>query len=252
MLKNKECKGELRLLVLQQPGLEKFILGSKDAIIVVENTSNRGFTMIHERLIDGQLHEINRWTLNNYRFGVLGGVAIKSDYNLFMVQNGNGVFDGVYNYKDARFVVPQNVWDSVDPGYGDRMLRRYGCFVGSFDVSSDLEDDDSYSYTNPITGEKSVETFVVRDKTYFGIIDPDGSIRDGKLFKGSSLSKITEIIDLKNYESVKIFKDIKKQMCNIKKYEAKLQYRQLIESRNNGSMSPYYGLEVEKVLNLKK
>ena len=103
-----------------------------------------------------------------------------------------------------------------------------------------------------MTNEKIVESFGVKDGTYYAILNTDGTIRGNKLFKGSSFSKISQIIDLDQYESLDAFKQERKQLCNDKKQKQKQEYQQMIETRNDGSISPYLDSEVAKVLGLKK
>lgn len=63
----------------------------------------------------------------------------------------------------------------------------------------------------------------------------------------SMFSRISQIIDLDEYESLDAFKQDRKQICNAQKQE----YQQMIETRNDGSISPYLDSEVAKVLGLK-
>lgn len=146
----------------------------------------------------------------------------------------------------------KKTWELVESGRNNSILKKYNGFLASFGIRSDYEEDDVYAYDNPITGERIVESFVVEDGDYYAILNIDGTIRGNKLFKGKSFSKITKIIDLDEYESLDAFKKERKQLCNDKKQKSKQEYYQLVESRNDGSISPYLDSEVAKVLNLKK
>ena len=252
MFNNKEQKSKLEKLVSRQQTEDRYILDDEDAIIVIHSDESTGYIMIHERLVDGKLVEINRWPLRSYYFGSIHDVTVIEDLNLFQVQNNGGNFNALYNYKEGRFVVPQNTWGLVESGRGNSILKKYNGFLASFEIRSDYEEDDVYAYDNPITGERIVESFGVGDGYYYAILDIDGTIRGNKLFKGKSFSKITQIIDLDEYESLDAFKKERKQLCNDKKQKSKQEYYQLLESRNDGSISPYLDSEVAKVLNLKK
>ena len=252
MLKNKEEKSKIEKLVSCQQTEDRYILDNEDAIIVIHSDEPTGYVMIHERLVNGKLVEINRWPLRSYYFGSIHGVTAIKDLNLFQVQNGSGNFNAIYNYKEGKFVVPQNTWGLVESGRGNSILKKYNGFLASFGIRSDYEEDDVYAYDNPITGERIVESFGVEDGDYYAILDIDGTIIGNKLFKGKSFSKITQIIDLDEYESLDAFKKERKQLCNDKKQKSKQEYYQLLESRNDGSISPYLDSEVAKVLNLKK
>ena len=118
-------------------------------------------------------------------------------------------------------------------------------------MSSDYEEGDVFPYTNPVTNEKMVASFGFDDGIYYAILNIDGTIRGNKLFKGSSFSRISQIIDLNEYESLGAFKQERKQLCNDKKKKLKQEYQQMIEARNDGSISPYLDSEVAKVLGLK-
>lgn len=251
MLKKKE-ELEIEKLVSRQQTKDRYILDDEDAIIVIHSDDLTGYVMIHERLVNGKLVEIKRWPLRGYSFGSIHGVTAIKDLNLFQVQNGSGDFNAIYNYKEGKFIVPQNTWGLVESGRNNSFLKKYNGFLASFGIRSDYEEDDVYAYNNPITGERIVGSFGVGDGYYYAILDIDGTIRGNKLFKGDSFSKITQIIDLDEYESLDAFKKERKQLCNDKKQKRKQEYYQLLESRNDGSISPYLDSEVAKVLNLKK
>ena len=252
MLKKKEEKSKIEKLVSRQQTEDRYILDDENAIIVINGNEAVEYIMIHERLVDNKLVEIKRWPLRSYYFGSIHEVTAIKDLNLFQVQNGSGSFNAIYNYKEGKFIVPQNTWGLVESGRDNSILKKYNGFLASFKIRSDYEEDDVYAYDNPITGERIVESFGVEDGDYYAILDIDGTIRGNKLFKGKSFSKITQIIDLDKYESLAEFKKERKQLCNDKKKKSKQEYYQLLESRNDGSISPYLDSEVAKVLNLKK
>ncbi len=246
------AKKEIELLVAKQEHEDSYILDDQNVILVTYNSNNsKGYMMIHERLIDGQLVEINKWPLKSYYFG-MKNEAIINDLNLFQVQNGIGDFNALYNYKEGKFVVPQNVWKSVECGNHNNYLKIYNGFLAKFEILPDYEKDDVYSYINPVTNEKIVESFDAYDRYYYALLNIDGTIRGNKLFKGDTFSKITQIIDLDEYESLAEFKEERKQLCNDLKQKKKQKYYQLLESRNDGNISPYLDNEVADVLNLKK
>lgn len=249
---NKSEKSKIEKILSKQDVLDKYILDDENVIIVVYNSAINEYTMIHKRLVDNYLERINSWQVKAYYFGSIHNITVIPDLNLFQVQNNCGSFNALYDFKEAKFVVSQNIWGNVEAGRNNEYLEKYNGFLAMFEVKSDYEEGDVYSYDNPITGERIVESFAVSDDIYYAIIDFDGTIRGNKLFKGSSFSKITEIIDLDNYESIDQFKNERKKICNEKKQKAKNEYFQMIESRNDGSISPYLDSEVAKVLKLGK
>ena len=208
--------------------------------------------MIHKRLNKDRLVVVNRWSLDSYVFGYDYNLTVIKDLDLFKVQKSDGNFDALYNYKEGKFIVPQNIFKKIDSGNNNSILKKYDGFLATLEISSDYEKDDIYAYDNPITDERIVEAFSVYDKNYYAIIESDGKIRGNKLFKGTSFSKITDIIDLDNYSSLEEFINIRKQICNEQKQIKKCAYHKLLETRNDGSISPYLDTEVAKVLNLKK
>ena len=257
MFVKKEEASLIKKLVYNQKTEDRYILDDENAIIVIrnndKNTHSEDYIMIHQRLEGGNLVEINRWYISGYYFGSIHDVTVIKDLNLFQVQNSGGAFNALYDYKNGKFVVPRGVWGIVESGRpGNSILKKYNGFLASFGISSDYEEGDVYSYTNPITNEKIVESFGVNDGTYYAILNTDGTIRGNKLFKGRSFSKISQIIDLDQYESLDAFKQERKQLCNDKKKKQKQEYQQMIETRNDGSISPYLDSEVAKVLGLKK
>lgn len=256
MFGKREEVSQIKKLVSSQKTEDRYILDDENAIIVIENndrnTHSEYYIMIHQRLENGILVEIDRWYISGYYFGSIHDVTVIKDLNLFQVQNSCGAFNALYDYKNGKFVVPRGVWGVVESGRNNSILKKYNGFLASFGISSDYEEGDVYSYINPMTNEKIVESFGVKDGTYYAILNTDGTIRGNKLFKGSSFSKISQIIDLDQYESLDAFKQERKQLCNDKKQKQKQEYQQMIETRNDGSISPYLDGEVAKVLGLKK
>lgn len=233
---------------------DKYILDDENVIVVIANSDksdkeNR-YKMIHLRMNDNRLLEINRWYMKVYFYGGIHKVTQIKELDLFQVQNENGSFNSLYDYKKGKFVVPRGIWKIVDSGRDNKFLEKYNGFLATIEIKSDYEEDDVYAYDNPITKEKIVESFGVKDSYYYAILNIDGTIRGNKLFKGESFSKITEIIDLSKYESVIEFKNERKSICNETKRRKKQEYYQLLESRNDGSISPYLDSEVIKILKL--
>ena len=233
---------------------DKYILDDENAIILIENPDkgdiNKYYIMIHLRMDGNNLTEVNRWYMKGYYFGSIHNVKPIKELNLFQVQNGAGSFNALYDYKKGVFVVSKKVWGIVDSGRDNKFLEKYNGFLATFEINSDYEEDDVYAYDNPITTERIVESFCVRDGYYYAILNIDGTIRGNKLFKGKSFSRITEMIDLSKYESITSFKKERKNICNETKKRKKQEYYQLLESRNDGSISPYLDNEVARILEL--
>lgn len=239
-----------------QGAINKYLLDDENAIIRIKNndeTSDRQpFIMIHKRLIDGKLSEVNRWYINSYYLNPISGEEVIKDLNLFKIQNDMDGYDALYDYKKCRFVVPKGEWDLLEFGNHNQFVEQYNGILASFSVSSDYAEDDVISYTNILTQEKIVESFVVKDGKYYAILNADGSIRANKLFKGNEFSKIESIIDLSEYASLAEFKRERKEFCNKRNIAKKQEYYKTIASRNDGSISPYLDREVAQILELRK
>jgi len=256
MFGKKEETSQIKILVSSRKTEDRYILDDENAIIVIENNDryihSEYYIMIHQRLEDEELVEINRWYISGYYFGSIHYITVIKDLNLFQVQNSCGNFNALYDYKNGKFVVPRGVWNVVESGSNNSILNKYDGFLASFSISSDYEEGDVFSWINPMTNERIVESFGVKDGIYFAILNIDGTIRGNKLFKGDSFSKISQIIDLDKYESLEAFKQERKQLCNDIKKQQKQEYQKMIETRNDGSISPYLESEVAKILLLKK
>lgn len=243
---------KIEKLVMEQSNEDQYILDQENAIIVINDREKQGYIMIHERLVDGKLKEINRWPIKSYYFGAICRVSTIKSLGLFKVQNNAGKFGSLYNYKEGKFVIPQGDWKLLEFGNNNSHIDKFDGVIGSFSIKSDYEKDDSYEYVNPLTGRSIRKTFSAYSDNYYAIINLDGTIRENKLFKGNDLEEITEIIDLDEYESLTEFKKHIKDECNKKKRQKKEDYKKLIESRNDGSISPYMDVEVAKVFMKKK
>lgn len=233
-----------------------YILDCENAIVVIKNDdksiNDSNYIMIHKRLLLDTITEVNRWYLKYYHFGSIHNVTVIKKLGLFKVQNISGAFGSLYDYKNGKFVINQDEFEMLKFGENDSMIKKYNGVLGLFSIFSDYEKDDVFSYTNPVTKEKLIESFSVSDGCYYAILNLDGTIRGNKLFKGSSFSKIEEVIDLNKYNSLSEFKNEVKELCNYKKKKPKEAYYQMIKSRDDGSVSPYLDSEVEKILSLKK
>lgn len=256
MFDKKEGVSQIQKLVSSQIPEDKYILDDENAITVIKNNDTKAhsglYIMIHQRLQNGRLVKINRCYISSYYFGTIHHYSQIKELNLFKVQNGCGSFNALYDYKNGKFTVPAGVWREITTGRNNEILNKYNGFLASFEISADYEEGDVFSYTNPITNEKMVASFGASDGNYYAILNIDGTIRGNKLFKGNSFSKISQIIDLDQYESLYAFKQERKQLCNTQKQKQKQEYQQMIETRNDGSISPYLDSEVAKVLVLKK
>ncbi len=241
--------------VMKEPFVKgKFILDDEDVIMVINPTDTHdGYSMVHKRLVNGQLVEIKRWPIRSYFYGYCTKDVIVEGLNLFKTQGVTGdSMASLYDYKAGEFVVQPQVWDSITEGTKGQYLENYNGFLAGFRVHSDYESDDVYHYDNPVTGEKVVECHSICTDTFYAMLNTDGTIRGNKLFYGSSFSRIREIIDLGGYASVEDFKDNVRKECNDKKKKSKEAYYQLLADRNDGSISPYLDSEVNNILKLGK
>lgn len=237
------------------PTKAHYILDNKNAIVLKKNEDRseheEHYIMSHLRLIGKSLKEMNSWYLKGYYFGYIETISVIEEYKLFKVQNGWGSFNALYDYENAKFVVPKNTWGLLDFGHKNINLKDYNGILASFSISSTYESDDIISYVNPVTHEKLNAQFSISDGDYYAILNLDGTIRGNKLFKGKSFSKIEEIINLNEYESLEEFKKLRKKWCNEMKQKNKNAYQEMIKKRNDGSISPYLDSEVMRILKMK-
>ncbi len=180
-----------------QPKEDGYLLDSENAIIVRKNKEedkyDGHYVMIHQRLVDRNLVEINRWYLPGYYFGSIHNISVIKDFDLFKVQNGMGDFGSLYDYKNGKFIVPQGAFAKLDFGCHNEILKEYHGVIGSFSICSDYKKYDSYSYVNAITGKVERRFFKVRKGDYYGMLNLDGSIRGNQLFRGILLQSLRRL-----------------------------------------------------------
>ena len=245
----------LEQLIKLQETRDYYILDEENAIIIINNDNKATrkdywYTMIHERLINGKLVEINRWNSKWILGSQIKEVLLKN-YHLFKIPDKNNfmVFSTLYDYKNDCFVVPSGIWNELEFGYPNNcLLQKYDGIRAYFELSSDYEDDDYISYYNPLTDANIIDKFIIHDKRYYAILNFDGTIRGNKLFRGESFSKIEDIIDLNEYESLEDFKNQRKRELNELKQRKKQAYRETITKHNTGDVSPYLDNEVFKIV----
>ena len=247
--------GKIKCIVKSQNNIDSYILDAKNAIVVKNHTygySNSTYTMIHQRIKDNLLIEVNRWTINNYYTGYIRDNSVLKEHNLFKIQNGFGGYDGLYDYKEGSFIIKPGTWKYLEFGLNNENVENFAGIVAGFDITSSLEPNDEYSYFNEITGEQVIRSFKVNDGSYFAILNLDGSIRGNKLFKGTSLSKVDQVIDLNNYQSLDNFIYERIEICDDIKCREKNQFYSTLVETSDGVVLPYQDLEVARILNLNK
>ena len=246
-------------------------LDDDNKILVYENkkliNDDSKYMICHYQKINGELEEINKWYLKKYQRGD-NGRYIKREHNLLLIQGGSSYgrysyncTDAIYNYKEGKFIVEKGMFDcigtdnSVSCNDTNRTkidyLKEYGCFIGYFKLYSTKEEDDVITYINEVTKEIVNYTFDYSSDLYFALINPDGTIRGNKLFKGKNFSEIYEEIKLENYESLEEFKIEIINELNNNKMMAKKEYYEIISKKSKPTFSLYLDEEVEKVLKLK-
>jgi hypothetical protein len=241
MFIKRKLENMIDILIKEEKSDDYYILDKENVIIVIKDGDK--YKMIHKRLIDNKLIEINSWYLNSYFFGYANSDVCLSNLNLFKVQGKFGKLNSLYDYKTAKFIVSPNTWDYLSFDYMD----MYQCFLAHFEIKSTYQEDDILYLTSPITNERVTKSFSVKDSSYYALLNYDGSIRCNKLFKGNSFSQIEEIIDLNNYQSLEDFKKERINICNIRKNKLKEEYYNKI---NNGTFL-YLDKEVERIMKLK-
>ncbi len=229
---------------------EDFYLLDDFNAILIRKKNNQCF-MVHVRLINQKLYKINEWPTMQFEFSnYQRNLVINQQY--FKIFNEIGSCEALYDFQKGTFVIPPKIWDNIAFGLNNSYVKNFGGVLVSFQVESDLLENDVINYFNPLTNQMMQEIFKVTDGTYYAIITLDGKIKNNKIFKGSSFAKITKIIDLKNYDSLLAFKKRCQEVCNLKKENLKNQYQKKVELRNNESISPYLDYEVVEALGLKR
>lgn len=248
-------KKKIKSLISSPNVLDHFILDDQNVIVIV-NSNKRSiysdYYMIHKRLENGKFTEIFKYPLESYTFNDKDVLPVISEVGLFKVPNKGGISNCIYDYKNGKMIISKDTWDYLEFGLNNSLLEKYNCIFASLTISSDFINGDSYTYVSPLNGKTVVESFKVVDGTYFAILNPDGTIRGNKLFKGDSLSKVDKIIDLKHYKSLDDFKNQRKKLCNDRKNREKQKYFKQLNESDNKSMSSCFSNDVIKVLNLKK
>lgn len=268
---NKTVSCDLDTLIFSMEVRDRYFLDLENALVIIDNpdsSSKNRYVMIHYRLINGNLVEINRWDHSTYYFELHNDDVIK-DLNLFMVQGGRGLgcnshncYGAIYNYKLGSFVVEKDLFDCIGTtnlvsgiNYavpGPNYLKKYNCFLAYFYLSSVYEDGDIITYENPVTCEQMEYNFNITDGLYFALLTPDGKIKGNKLFKGENFSRIVEYIDLDKNVSLKEFKQERIRILNERKRKEKEQYYKELVASGKEYISPYLDQEVMDVLKLEK
>ncbi len=200
--------------------------------------------IIHYRLVGDELVEMNSWNGISVLF-TCHPLNING-YSLVEVAKGYDSLGMIYDYKNAKVVIPFGMWHNISHA------SNYEGFLASFTISSLIDDNDTIRYQNMLTNEWLEEKFQVSDGTYYAIINYDGTIRGNKLFKGETFAKTTEIIDLDEYESLEDFKKQRIARCTELKDRQVAEYQQKIAAREDNNLSPYLDKEVAQILKLRK
>lgn len=251
MIKNGENPTErlLRKLISLQFPEEIDVLDEKNAIAVFRDNGNS--LLVHFRLEEGELIKVSQKTSFEYDY-----FKDKFDFinqlSLLKRANNREDFSLTYKYKNGSYIIEDGIWDTITFEEKKELFKKHQCALGMIKIASDYENDNNYSFISPVTGENVTESFTVYDGNYYAILNLDGTIRGKKLFKGNSFSKIEEIIDLNDYESLETFIKERKNICNEIKQRNKQYYMEMIAEKNNGSNSPYLDSEVLRILKMKK
>lgn len=237
---------ELKFLVELKHPDDVYYLDETNAILIYRGyLLKEPYVFIHYRLIDNRLQEIMRWQANKYYWGYDEEDTIIPKYHAFKMREGRRTV-GLYNYKDGKIVIEPGTWDNLYFG----TLEKYESILAEFNVTSDYEEGDTFTYINPVTNEQLVNSFTIKDGKYFGILNYAGQIKGHKLFRGKEFSKIEETIDLNDYDinSINDFKDQRRYVCNELKNMQKREYLEQLKTRNCQNNSPYLDEEVLEIV----
>lgn len=181
--------------------------------MVIDNpkkeTTDSEYLVIHYRIEDGQYIEINHWDesclwhknyfKHNERVPLVldDCVLIPSPFILAHL------YERLYNYKNGKFVIDEGVWDSLYFIPYDYL--HYNCIYGGFSLNS-LSKSLEFAYIDPFSSLEQQKSFYIKYMKHFGVLNLDGTIRDNKIFIGTDLTNLKEMVDLNNYSSLKEYK----------------------------------------------
>lgn len=239
----------LRKLVELQNPKDKIFLDTENVLVVFEKENSS--MIIHERLEQGHLIKINQWisTQNNYSKDM---ITIINQLSVLKKANNKENYNIDYSYKNGNYTIKNELWESINFEEIKDLSQKYKGALGRMKITSDYEEDDTYTFISSLTNEKVVESFEVSDGNYYAILNFDGTILGNKLFRGNSFSKLEEPIGLDEYESLEDFIKIRKEWCNQMKRRNKKYYQEMLSKKGDGSFSPYLDEEVLRILELKK
>lgn len=223
-------KRKIQQLIDKEVCVDKFVLDLENVFFVYKNEDENGvYKIVHKRFENGSFVEVSTWYTGVYYndyFTIGENGLIKIDSNFYS-------FKGLYDYIKGCFIVPLNTWCYLTDYY----LANYGGYLANFKISlnsSKLISNNLYTKIGNIKSEKLVE------EQYFALINEDGTIRGNKLFKGNSLSQVTEIIDLSKYENVDVFK--------IERTEVLKEYAKIVEKNEKQNTEKFLIKEVFEIL----
>ncbi len=235
---------------------EALILDEKNAIIITsiesndddnyQEEKNLNYIMSHVQLKDQELQFVSQWNMDLFYYGILKRDQWLKDLKLFKIWTGRK--QGLYDYTKGKFIIPLNDWDTLLFGNHKEYIKKYKGILATFELTSEFEKGDVFTYINPVTSQSMIESFKIQDKPYFAILNFDGSIRGNKLFYGNDFSKIEDIIDLNHYDSLQDFKKQRKAILTNIKREKKLEYEKRLKSKQEKNLSPYLDDEVYKIV----
>lgn len=189
-------KRKIQQLIDKEICIDKFVIDLENVIFVYKNNDENGaYKIIHKRFENGSFVEVSTWYSNFYS----NNYFIVGEEDLIKVDSNFYSFKGLYDYKKGCFVVPLNIWYYLTDYY----LKKYDGYLANFKLSSTKSELSSY---NLYTKTDNLNNKNLLEEQYFALVNRDGTIRGNKIFKGNSLSKVTEIIDLSNYENIDAFK----------------------------------------------
>ena len=234
-----------------------YILNDENVIVI---TGKYSFfkTMEHFCMIYSELTKMASYPATNNHGRVL------KKHKLFMLMNNfnhsyENICTAVYDYQNFRIIIPKGKFDNI--GYDAAMsiiekytpdinyLEKYNCFLGTFTLSCGQSE--VVTYISPLNNREYHYSFEPKKETYYAFINTDGSIRNNTLFKGENLTRIEEVIDLRQYGSLEEFKKQRMMALIEMKEKNKKEYLNKLNQSYEDHL-PYRDSEVIKVLRLEK
>jgi len=234
-----------------------YILDDENAIVLGGMYNHN--VMIHYSMCYGKLFEITHVPMRN-----MHGRQLK-EHKLFMLLEDHrfNCCTAVYDYANGKFIAKKGDFDNI--GYDASMsiidqhtprinyLQQHNCFLAYFTLMSDGKFlNERIEYISSINRNTYFYDLEPPEETYYAFVNLDGTLRGNSLFRGETITKIEQVIDLRQYGTLEEFKIQRKKELNEIAKQNKKAYFDKVGTGHWENPSPYLDQEVIKVMSLLK